>query len=854
MKEFRSFEWFKGLFGVSQAKRLATLNRIQEKYSIFKGLLERHNQTLKAISRVEEIWQKQQTLGLSALYEEFVKIQEGMTGVVDGMVSLGGEAYLPLKDVLVERTRQIETSFPSSPSVPHDDLVIPFAQLRADRANSVGTKNAHLGELKSALKLPVPDGFAISAWAYRFFLEHHQLQDRIARLMKDVRSRQYQHLELVSEEIRELVGRREIPGELAEAILTGYDRLTSENPGCGVALRSSALGEDATYTFAGQYQSFLNVGRDDLLARYRDILAGSFTPSAIFYLFQHGLSESGLAMGAVCMEMVDAVASGVVYTRDPLAPAGDYVVVNSIYGLGSYLVEGIITPDEFHVSRDTGKVLFSRIADKRVKLNPSRSSGVVETAVPEADRLRSSLDPGILAILADYATRVEGHFGCPQDIEWALSSFGRLFLLQTRSLKFPLHAPRLAPADKEDAKVLLTGGVPVCPGLGSGPVFVIQSVEQAAMVPHGVVLVAPNPSPMLIAAMHNISALITLVGGNASHLATLAREISLPTIGGLSAASGLSPGQVVTVDAAAGIVYEGSHAASPVAEVPVSASIPQAAAGDNATEILGGISRLTLIQPTDPNFTPQGCVTYHDILRYVHQKSMEEIYRILRGTAHKDSISLRLKTKIPLPVNIIYLDRGSLMTSRSSRKISEDDLDAIPMKAFWQGVLIEGWPSQPVPTDLKGFVAVIGTSMQGSRPAEFSEVSYAFLSKEYMLLNLRMGYHFSTIEAMTTKEPEKNYIRMQFKFGGAPLERRIRRVWLISELLRLVGFENSSQGDFLDSSIVYLDQQETCNRLTLLGRITILTKQLDLALGTDARAQWFLQEFVEKLKLKKGGG
>jgi len=233
---------------------------------------------------------------------------------------------------------------------------------------------------------------------------------------------------------------------------------------------------------------------------------------------------------------------------------------------------------------------------------------------------------------------------------------------------------------------------------------------------------------------------------------------------------------------------------------------------------------------------------------------MEEMYRILRGATNKESISLRLKTRIPLPVNIIYLDQEYYSSARSKHKIGEDEIDSVPMKSFWKGILKEGWPSQPVRGDLKGFIGVIGTNLKGSRQPEFAEVSYAFLSRDYMLLNLRMGYHFSTIEALATSEPEKNYIRMQFKLGGAPLERRIRRIRLISELLRMVGFENSSRGDFLDTSIAYIGFNEICERLYILGRITILTKQLDLALNSDARAQWFLNDITQKLGLSPAGG
>jgi pyruvate,water dikinase len=154
-----------------------------------------------------------------------------------------------------------------------------------------------------------------------------------------------------------------------------------------------------------------------------------------------------------------------------------------------------------------------------------------------------------------------------------------------------------------------------------------------------------------------------------------------------------------------------------------------------------------------------------------------------------------------------------------------------------------------VAPDLRGFLAVVGTNIQeGNRP-EFSENSYAFLSRDYMLLNLRMGYHFQTIEALATPNPTQNFVRLQFKSGGAPLDRRVRRVWLIMELLSRAGFENKSEADFLDTMVAYQNQERTLHALHLLGRVTILTKQLDMALSNDAVARWYADDIANKLEI-----
>lgn len=832
--------------------RLQILKEIQEKFSLFRALLDEHNHVLKNISRLEEKLQNRRQIVIQSLRGEFAEIQDGVGEIIDKMIELGGSKYATLQVQFAMIVRELESQFPKINPPEKDDFIIPFAGLGKERAFSVGAKNANLGEMKSRIGLPVPDGFAISAWAYKYFLDVNLLQDKIARLLSQIRIRRYRDLEIVSEEMQELVTTRSVPEDLANAIYSAFDDLLSRYPGSRFALRSSAIGEDTSFTFAGQYVTFLNVSREALLDRYRQILASKFTPSAIYYLFRHSLSELDLAMGAVCMQLVDASSSGVAYSRNPVNVEGDsYVVINSIFGLGSYLVEGVLTPDVFHVSKDKGFkpfVLFSRIAKKPVKLAVAQD-GVGEQPVAEADREKPSLNEDQLRLLAEYAVRIEEHYGEPQDIEWAVDQSGKLFLIQTRPLKIVEPRAQIPAPEEMRAKVLLEGGVTICPGAGAGPVFHISSLSDLERVPLGAVLVAPNPTPSLVTVMHKIKALITLVGGAASHLATLAREMSLPTIAGLPKAASLPLNQEVTVDATGCVIYDGNFPEWVAAQKVAPKIEEQGELTELAVNIIEKITHLNTIHPNDPNFTAENCGSLHDIARFIHQKSMEEMFSTFKRTSHKEHIGMRLKTKIPLLINIIHLDRD-YFSSQNKKWIAEDAIESLPMKALWGGILMEGWPASPQVSDLKGFLAVVGSNIQEGHLPEFSEDSYAFLSGEYMLLNLRMGYHFQTIEAMATPEPGKNYVRMQFKLGGASLERRMRRIWIICELLRLMGFENLSQGDFLDSMVAYQGQEEILTRLKNLGRITILTKQLDITLKNDAMARWYANEFIEKLGLR----
>jgi pyruvate,water dikinase len=444
------------------------------------------------------------------------------------------------------------------------------------------------------------------------------------------------------------------------------------------------------------------------------------------------------------------------------------------------------------------------------------------------------------------ALEVERHYGVPQDLEWALDDSGRLCLLQTRPLQ--LLAPQEDNGEPEVSglEVLLSGGTTVCPGAGSGPVYRAVSPNDIPGVPARSVLVAHHPFPGLVSVLSQISALVTEVGGLASHTATLAREYRVPTIMGLSGIERLVPGDPVTVDATDAKIYAGDHPtivrSRCVARVPV--------AGDPLQRVLrralACLSPLNLLYPSDPDFLIENCFTVHDLTRFCHQKSMQELFETTAGLKEQRRVGLRLRSEIPLRVNIVCLEQDAI-EHRGKRWVHEDELISVPMKAFWSGMTREGWPSSR--KDLTGLASETGPEARGGRRREFSEDSYAVLGREYMVVSLRMGYHFTTVEALASPEPSKNFITMQYKLGGASLDRRMRRLRLITTILSTLGFRNLSQGDALDSRITYLDQESVLGRLHLLGRLMIMTKQLDMALGTDEITEWYTQDFMKKLGL-----
>jgi len=551
-------------------------------------------------------------------------------------------------------------------------------------------------------------------------------------------------------------------------------------------------------------------------------------------------------MGVGCMEMVDAACSGVIYTRDPVAPEENSILIHSIYGLGKYLVDGRVSPDLFAIDRETFELRDRRLASKQVKLVMSPEGGTEDEEIPRNNRYEPSLSIEQAQELARYALKIEAHYGKPQDIEWAINQAGQIFFLQTRPLKLVSMAASENTVDMSAAEVLREHGTTVCPGAAIGPLFPIDSEDDLPAVPEGAVLVVRQPFPGLITVMGKAAAIVTEVGGRATHMATIAREYRVPTVGGISHAGQLPAGEIVTVDATTGTVYKDSYPQLVTSRQPDYDLFADMDIFRLLENVIKHVAPLNLLRPSDDDFSAENCRTMHDIVRFIHQRSIEEMFYGAIRVGDTEELRYRLKTDIPLTVEMIYLDR-ELPHGQGAHFVEEHRIGSRPMDALWDGLTSEGWPI-PLKKRQKGAIpSVLGN--RGRRHG-YSQNSFAVLSREYMILSLRMGYHFATVEAFCTGNPSKNYVRYQHKQGGASLTRRIRRVNVINEILRRLGFRRISKGDFLQAEITHRAEDQIVSILHTLGRLTMMTKQLDMALSTDAIALWYIDEFSKRLGLE----
>jgi pyruvate,water dikinase len=814
----------------------------------FKEFFKRRGEdTLQVISDMREKSGGDYLFDMEFIRGNLDKLDSYVEEIVDLLNVIGKDRYTELRAAYDLIHEKIHSAIPGEDHIPPDEGVIPFDRLDAGYAHHVGSKCANLGELKNRLGLPVPDGFSISAFGYSMFMDHNRLQEKIHERIEALDVTDLVLLSDTSDEIQALIRNSEIPPELEEKVDAALDHLSGADVDDSFSVRSSAIGEDTQFSFAGQYASYLNVRRENILNSYKEVMASQFTPAAMYYFLAQGLQQSDIAMSVAGMRMIKGRSAGVIYTVNPLEPARRRLIINSVWGLGSYVVDGTITPDSFSVDKLNFSVTEELVVDKPTEL-VFGTDGVVSNDVDPAKRTAPSLTKKEVRKLAEYAVKIEKHYGEPQDIEWVIDESGEIYLLQSRPLRIYQKPTEEDEVDVTGSPVLFEGGVTAASGVGGGAVFHLRQEDDMQYCPSGAVIVSHTPFAALTTIMNRVNAIITEVGGITGHMATVAREFRIPTLMSVENALELFPANTnITLDADHNVVYEGVVEELIKWRAPEENIFEDTALFVTLERILTNIVPLNLVSPHAPDFTPENCRTYHDITRFAHQKALDEVFHITDAGGSKVSFAPKLKTEIPLTINILTVDSDDAHLNEM-RELTEEQIPSLPMKSFWEGVTEAGWPHPPAAT-VKGFASVLATSATGTSVTRsaFSENSFAILSREYMNFSVRMGYHYSTIEAMCTEVPNKNFIRMKFQAGGASLDRRKRRIRLIVSILKAMGFDNRSRGDFLDTRLTHCEKELLLSKLKRLGALSIHTKQLDMALSSDEVALWYEQEIQRKL-------
>jgi pyruvate, water dikinase len=466
-------------------------------------------------------------------------------------------------------------------------LVAPFERLRMTDVESVGGKNASLGEMISQLAatgVRVPGGFATTAHAFREFLAHQGLAQKINARLASLNTEDVRALTDAGAQIRHWIEATPFPPALETAVRAEFAKLVADNPGASFAVRSSATAEDMPdASFAGQQETFLNVaGIDDVLAKMKEVFASLYNDRAISYRVHKGYAHNDVALSAGVQRMVrsDLGAAGVMFTMDTESGFTEVVFITSSYGLGETVVQGAVNPDEFYVHKPTlraGKsaIIRRNIGSKLIKMEfattqeKAATGQLVKTVdtAPE-QRNRYSLTDADVTELAGYALTIETHYGRAMDIEWGKDGAdGKLYILQARpetvksQQKDKTEQRFKLKGDAGKSSVVLAEGRAIGQKIGTGRVRIVHSLADMDQVQAGDVLVTDMTDPNWEPVMKRAAAIVTNRGGRTCHAAIIARELGVPAVVGCGDATDvLKDGALVTVacsEGDTGYIYDG---------------------------------------------------------------------------------------------------------------------------------------------------------------------------------------------------------------------------------------------------------------------------------------------------------
>ena len=429
-----------------------------------------------------------------------------------------------------------------------------FAGLSKEDVGSAGGKGANLGELTNS-GVPVPPGFVVLAKSYFTFLEENNLRPQIHKILSVCDINDPHQLATVSKKIRKLILTTEIPHRIAMEIMKAYAKLGSKT---AVAVRSSATAEDLPEaSFAGQNDSFLNiVGDANVLMRVRDCWASLFGERSIFYRETQKFDHFKVGIAVPVQKMIQSEVSGVMFTVDPISQDKDVLVIEAIYGLGDYIVQGVVTPDHYETSKSKKEIIHKNIAVQEI-METRSTHEVKETKVVKSYQDKQKLSDKCILQLTEIGRKIQEHYFKPQDIEWSLEK-GKLYIIQARPIT-TLGGVTKVTSDRVTSKEVILKGAPAAPGLVSGPVRLVPDVKLLDKVKKGDIMVTDMTTPDFVPAMRRAAGIITNRGGLTSHAAIVSRELGVPCIVGTSTATKiLKDGMIVTLNGATGDIYKGS--------------------------------------------------------------------------------------------------------------------------------------------------------------------------------------------------------------------------------------------------------------------------------------------------------
>jgi pyruvate,water dikinase len=821
----------------------------------FKNVLDSNNRALETITDMGEKLGGDYLFDIVYVKKAYLRLKEDMVNSLRSFDELTQDRYPRLHEVFEHIDSLISHMMDEAPPTAGAPVLF-YEEIPWGTPQIVGGKNAHLAEIKNQVRLQVPDAFVITTTAFEEFIRHNQLEGHIANL-----SRGTVPLDTAFQELQELILHGTIPPEVRKGIQKALDKIRRRNKESFLTLRSSAEEEDGGHSFAGQFKTVLNVPPElEAVERaYRKVIASLYSEKAIAYQQQIGYDIGALKMAVGCMTMIDAASSGVIYSTTPDGNS-DTLIISAAWGLGEAIVEGRTETDLFVVRKGKEPELIRvTYGKKESMIIGSAQGGTVEVKTPDDLKNRPCLSAEQTSMLAKQAMIIERYFGSPRDIEWAIDRKGAIFILQARPLQVQtreqiVNRRETASSASADHPVIVQNrGIVVQRGAGAGKVFIPRTPEDIATFPKGAVLVAAHDSSLFVRTMPYVSAIITETGSQTSHMAALCREFKIPTIVNMSKATEiLKQGQDITLVA-------GDDSASTIYSGIVLDALAQAGQDMQQMErihefrkkryVLRYISPLHLIDPLMDEFSPERCRTLHDILRFMHEKSVGELVESARGgSARLRKHGTVTRLELPVPAGLLVMDMGGgLEKGTQEGKATFEQIASIPFRAIVKGMIYPGaWHSDAVALKAQDFLSSM-MRMPDITNATDSTAGYnvAVISREYVNMSIRFGYHFNMVDCYCSDNARNNHIYFRFAGGATDLTKRSRRLELLARILKEYAFNIKIKGDLLIARLAGLSQDEMEKVLDQTGRLIAYARQLDALLHDDTAIDRYVRNFLE---------
>ncbi len=823
----------------------------QDQFKLFKEIIDSNNRALDIITDLGE------KLGGDYLFDRvyiksaYHKLNNAVGASIQKFDTLTQKKYSRLQKTFDGIDSRINSAIKDT-AVIVGKAVVSYGDIGWDMTHEVGGKNLNLAEMKNQLKLNVPPGFAITTRAYEMFTLHNHIDTMIEGL-SSAGSLEDEQLD----RLRDLVLNGEIPPAISDDIGNALAILKSDiKTPCFVAVRSSAEEEDGEFTFAGQFKTVLNVPaeKNAIEAAYKEVIASLFSRDAAAYLKNTGHVAGSMKMAVGCVLQIDAVSSGVIFSSSPEHSAD--IMIDASWGLGVSVVDGTVEPDLFMVKKPTDKNPGFKITDRKTGRKDSMavllSDGGIEAMATPADKTNTPcLTDDQVFELASQAVLIERHFGVPQDIEWAADKDGIIYILQARPLRLEEDRDQDIPIPAEAAVIMEGKGTVVQRGTGAGAVFITNRDDDIENIPRGAVLVARTDSSKFVKVMPYISAIITDTGAPVSHMASVCREFKIPTLVNAGDATKiLKQGKVVTLHMdkeGNARVYEGFIKELVKASRESVFGMEGIGEYRKKRQLLRYISPLHLVDPLMEDFTVEGCRTIHDVLRFMHEKSVTELIDEARHRGVNANSQATVRLELPIPAALMVVDIGGGLTLPDKKdKIGIEQVSSLPLASILKGMTYPGvWHSETVSLNVRDLLSSM-IRMPDIRIDAESYVGYnlAVVSREYVSLNLRFGYHFNMIDCYCSENARNNHIYFRFVGGATDIVKRSRRVTFIAAVLKEHGFGLNIKGDLLVARLSNISQDRVQELLDQLGRLISYTRQLDAILNSDELVNRYTAEFL----------